>query len=264
MNGDIYDSGTPKYQTAQDIYDAICAMSSGEEIGIISNLFPDVSWENQDYYYTDAGAKLEERWNDKTDGGYEMWLMDVAAWQMTDGDANDFIYECLYREELAKRIGFKKIFIDTVLSGTSSNYGIVAAEFEENLNKLNRFDFNSNYKALGDTLAACGGYSIYYNPYRSLCDAVYKKLRGLKLKDERQLIAESRAMLTAYDDFMYGLKSNQYLYNQQEIMYQKRVAELKANYENVVQALLASAKAQGVALELPTQPVELIDKEISK
>ena len=36
-------------------------MASGEEIGILSELFADVSWDNQDYYYTDNGEKLVEQ-----------------------------------------------------------------------------------------------------------------------------------------------------------------------------------------------------------
>ena len=79
----------------------------------------------------------------------------------------------------------------------------------------------------------------------------------MKLEDEKQLIVESRAMLTAYDDFMFGLRSNQALYNRQESMYQKRVTQLKENYENAVRALLNEAQAQGVVLTLPDEKMKL-------
>ncbi|MCQ5130312.1 hypothetical protein NE562_11625 [Butyricicoccus faecihominis] len=249
-NYDPYDSGIPKYQTAADIYEALQAVASGEEIGILSEMFGDVSWENQDYYYTDNGGKLEERWNDATDYGDKMWLMDVAAWQMTDDDANEWIYEALCNEELAKRIGFKKIFVDTACGGMKSLYDAVAKAFEAELQELNRFDFNSNSTALKNALMQ-NRCTVYVNPYGDLCSAVYKKLKGMRLEDERQLIVESRALCTAYDDFMFGLKSNQYLYNQQEAMYGCKVAQLQGQYDNMVKALLASAQAQGIILNLP-------------
>ncbi|MEG0941951.1 MAG: hypothetical protein RSE64_08650 [Oscillospiraceae bacterium] len=258
MNEDIFDSGTPKYQSATDIYEAIQAMADGEEIGIISEMFTDVSWENQDYYYADNGQKLLERWEKISDYGDKMWLMDVAEWQLTDNDANDWIYQILCNEELAKRIGFKKIFVDTVLCGLPRNYEVVTERFAEELGELDFFDFRVNSGALATVLTSIG-YSIIVNPYVALCSAVFGKLKGLRLDAERQLIAESRAMLTAYDDFMFGLKSNQRLYNQQETMYRTKVAELQAKYENAVKYLLAAAQAQGVVLELPE--VKLLEEE---
>ncbi|MEG2383790.1 MAG: hypothetical protein RSB39_09405 [Oscillospiraceae bacterium] len=258
MNEDIFDNGTPKYQSATDIYEAIQAMADGEEIGIISEMFTDVSWENQDYYYADNGQKLLERWEKISDYGDKMWLMDVAEWQLTDNDANDWIYQILCNEELAKRIGFKKIFVDTVLCGLPRNYEVVTERFAEELGELDFFDFRVNSGALATALTS-SGYSVYLNPYGDLCRTVYGKLKGLRLDAERQLIAESRAMLTAYDDFMFGLKSNQRLYNQQETMYRTKVAELQAKYENAVKYLLAAAQAQGVVLELPE--VKLLEEE---
>ncbi|MEG1158647.1 MAG: hypothetical protein RSD64_04680, partial [Christensenellaceae bacterium] len=220
---DIYNSGTPKYQSPQDIYDAIQTMQSGEEIGIISEMFSDVSWENQDYYYTENGDKLIARWNDMTDCCDKMWLMDIAAWQMTDEDANDWIYQILCNEDLSKRIGFKKMFVDIVLAGMNTSFATVEQTFYDELAEMNYFDFSSNSAALKTAMESVG-ISVYKNPYGELCSAVYKKLKGLRLDDEKQLITESRAMLAAYDDFMFGLKSNQYLYNQQETMYQQKVA----------------------------------------
>ena len=179
-----------------------------------------------------------------------MWLMDIAAWQMDGGDANDWINEALYNDDLAKRIGFKKIFIDTACGGMKSQYDVIAETFEEELQELDRFDFCSNSAALKAALVE-NKCTVYVNPYSDLCGAVYKKLAGMRLDAERQLIAESRAMLTAYDDFMFGLKSNQYLYNQQEVMYRHKVAQLQAKYENAVKGLLAAAQVQGVELTLP-------------
>lgn len=258
---DLFDNvGTPKYKYPQDIYDGLQAMANGEEIGIISEMFKDVSWENQDYYYADNGAKLVERWERITDYGDKMWIMDVAAWQMDKDDANEMMYQILCNDDLAKRIGFKKIFVDKALSGTTSKYESVSEAFAEELSELDRYDFRSNSDALEAALEG-NGYCVIKNMYGELCTDVYNKLRGLRLDEERQLIAESRAMLTAYDDFMYGLKSNQYLYNQQETMYKKRVAALKDSYAMAVRALLLAAKEQGVMLNLPGENILLLEEE---
>lgn len=253
---DIYDNGTPKYEHPQDIYDAVQAMANGEEIGIITEMFPDASWEGQDYYYTDKGFKLQERWEMMTEYGDKMWIMDIAAWQISGGDTNEWMYQILCNEDLAKRIGWKKIFVDTALGGMKCYYDKVAEEFEYNLQELERDGFFENSSALKAALESVG-ITVIRNPYSDLCDALYKKLSGMKLEDEKQLIVESRAMLTAYDDFMFGLRSNQALYNQQETLYQKRVAQLKENYENVVRALLNEAQAQGVVLTLPDEKMKL-------
>lgn len=262
MMDDIFDNGTPKYQSPTDIYDAVQVMASGEEIGIISEMFADVSWENQDYYYTDNGGKLAERWDKATDDGDKMWLMDVAAWQMDGGDANDWMYQILCNDDLAKRIKFKKIFVDTVLSGMAGKFEDVSNAFADELCELDYYDFQQNSAALKSAMESAG-YRVIKNTYGDLCNAIYDKLKGLRLEDERQLIADSRAMLTAYDDFMFGLKSNQYLYNQQETMYQRRVAELQSKYETTVKALLATAQAQGIVLKLPDAPLLIEAAEVS-
>ena len=254
IDGDIFDNGTPKYHSATDIYDALHDMASGEEIGILSDMFTDVSWEGQDYYYTDGGSKLIERWEETTGyGGDKMWLMDVAVWQLDDEDANDWIYEILCNDDLAKRIGFKKIFTDTVLSGMTNQYKDVTAAFAEGLQELDYFDFCENSKVL-ETVLKSFGWQIIVNPYSKLCSAVYDKLKGLRLDMEKQLVTESRAMLTAYDDFMFGLRSNQALYQEQEKMYQNKVALLQEKYENAKRLLLSMAQQQGVVLQLPDAP----------
>jgi len=255
-NGDPFDSGKPKYSSATDIYDALHTMESGEEIGILSEIFSDISWDGQDYYYTDNAGKLVERWDRMTDYGDKMWLMDVAVWQLSDEDANDWIYEILCNDDLAKRIGFKKLFIDNVLSGMNSQYKAVSEAFAEELQELDRFDYYGNCKALEAALPAADWQTIM-NYYRNLTSAVYDKLKGMRLDAEKQLVAESRAMLTGYDDFMFGLRSNQALYTQQEQMYQSKIAMLQEKYESAKQLLLTMAQEQGVVLQLPGAPLML-------
>ncbi|MDD3393921.1 MAG: hypothetical protein PHG19_04685 [Anaerotignum sp.] len=258
-NGDPYDNGTPKYSQPLDIYDALQVMSSGEEIGILADMFSDVSWEGQDYYYTDNGSKLVERWDEITNYSDKMWLMDVAAWQLTDDDANDWIYQILCNDDLAKRIGFKKMFVETVLSGMGNQYKAAVVAFEEELQELDRFGFYENSRALGAALTSIG-YNIIRNPYSDLCSAVYTKLKGLRLDAERQLIVESRAMLTGYDDFMFGLRSNQALYQAQEKMYQNKLTLLQKQYDDAKRLLLSMAQEQGVVLQLPDTQI-LIEED---
>lgn len=257
FEGDPFDAGTPKYSSATDIYDALRQMESGEEIGILSDMFSDVSWEGQDYYYTDNGGKLVERWERIIDYGDKMWLMDVAIWQLSDDDANDWIYQILCNDDLAKRIGFKKLFVDNVLSGMSNHYNAVSEAFTEELQELDRFDYYGNCKALEAALPSIDWQTIM-NYYRRLTSAVYDKLKGLRLDAERRLIVESRAMLTGYDDFMFGLRSNQALYAEQEKMYQNKVALLQEKYESAKRLLLSMAQEQGVVLQLTEAPLLLV------
>ncbi|MEA4831902.1 MAG: hypothetical protein VB118_04705 [Oscillospiraceae bacterium] len=256
-SGDPY-GGTPKYQSATDIYDALREMSSGEEIGILADMFSDVSWEGQDYYYTDNACKLVERWEETTDCGNNIWLMDVAAWQLSDEDANEWIYQILCNDNLAKRIGFKKLFVENVLNGWSDQYKTAAEAYEAELADLDRNDFYWNCRAL-ETVTPSVPWDVITHRYGNLCSAVYAKLKGLRLDEEKQLIVESRAMLTGYDDFMFGLKANQALYQEQEKMYQSKVAQLQGKYEAAKQLLLSIAQKQGVVLQLPDAPLQIAD-----
>lgn len=141
FDGDPFDNGTPKYHSATDIYDALRQMESGEEIGILSDMFSGVSWEGQDYYYTDNAAKLVERWEKITDYGDKMWLMDAAVWQLSDDDANEWMYQILSNDDLAKRIGFKKLFVENMLDGMTSQYKAAAEAFDTELQEFDRQDF---------------------------------------------------------------------------------------------------------------------------
>lgn len=255
MYDDPYESGKPKYHNASDIYEALQVMSAGEEIGILSEIFSDVSWEGQDYYYVDNGGKLVGRWEDVTDCGYKMWQMDVAVWQLTDDDANDWIYEILCNDDLAKRVGFKKLFVDNVLNGIgiSNQYNSVSEAFTEELQELDRFGYYENCKALSAALPSIG-WQIILDSYRNLTSSVYDKLKGLRLDKERQLIVESRAMLTGYDDFMFGLRANQFLHEEQERTYNRRVAELQSAYQDRLKLLFTVAEKLGM---LPALTAEL-------
>lgn len=259
FNGDPYDNGTPKYNTPLEIYDALQEMANGEEINILGQMFTDISWEGQDYYYTDSASDLVEKWDRVTGYCDKMWLMDAAAWQLEDEmDVNNVLPQIVFNEDFGKRIGFRKIFIDTVLGGFSSKYKAVIGAFEDALYNLDRYDFVTNQNVLLTALSAAGC-AVRISPYPELCSAVYDKLKGLRLDTEKQLIIESRAMLTSYDDFMFGLRSNQALYNQQKAIYEDRVAELQSKYDNAVKLLLAAAQEQGVVLRLPEVPLQLIE-----
>lgn len=257
---DIFDTGTPKYHTPEDIYDAICTMASGEEIGILSEMFGDVSWEGQEYYYTDAGQKLQERIEKITDGGYDFLKMQLAAAQMDGIDSNEWIGRAMIDTDLSKRVGFKKSFTECVLGGYVGMYGEVQERFYEAVVHLDRYEFMEMRTALAQAMHDSGlpNWNIDVK-YRDLCSAVYGKIERMILTEERALIAECRAMLTAYDDFMYGLRSNQHLYEYQEQAYKNKVAQLEATYKEKLEALLLIAEKQGVILKLPKVTTILID-----
>ncbi len=130
--------------------------------------------------------------------------------------------------------------------------------YEEELHELDRDGYYNNCRALESVLPGTPWDVIRYR-YSQLCAAVYNKLKGLRLDAEKQLIVESRAMLTGYDDFMFGLKANQALYQEQERLYQGKLAQLQNNYNAAVQQLLAMAQEQGVVLRLPDAPLLLAD-----
>ena len=257
---DIFDTGKPKYQMPEDIYDAVCTMASGEEIGILSDMFGDVSWEGQEYYYTDAGQKLQERIEKITDGGYDFLKLQLAAAQMDGIDSNDWIGRAQLDEELSKRIGFKNLFIDCVLGGYTGMYSAVQERFYDAVSHLDRYDYMDMRTALAQALHDSGlpNWNVEIK-YRDLCRAVYGKIERMKLTEERALIAECRAMLTAYDDFMFGLRSNQQLHEYQEQAYRNKVAQLEAEYREKVEKLLMIAQAQGVTLELPDAEIKLLE-----
>jgi hypothetical protein len=76
------------------------------------------------------------------------------------------------------------------------------------------------------------------------------KLKTVQISKETQLIVECRAHLTSYDDFIFGLRVNQALYERQEQMFKQRLAELKAAYAEKVRQLAIMAENSGLRLEL--------------
>jgi hypothetical protein len=254
MTGDPYDTGTPKYQTAQDIYEALCELTQTEEMSVLSEMFQDVSYDNQEYYYTEKGYALKEKFEELSDYGSKMWLIDLAVTQMelsnNQGEIHDTIFEVLVNPDLAKRIGFKKCFIDHVLWGDKSQYDKIAEAFSEELYELNRFDYSSMVAALYEAGKARDGF-FARSPnaeYNRLCNALRDKIMNLRLSAETQLIVDCRALLFSYDDFIYGLRMNQHLYEQQEHLYRSKVAELKGNYKELVKRLFVVAESKGFAL----------------
>lgn len=246
---DPYDNGTPKYSTATSIYDALCEVENGEEIGILSEMFGDVSWKGQDYYYIDKGSSLKEKFEELTNYGNDMWKIDIAIAQIDGIDSNDMIYEALINDDFSKRIGFKKIFVDTVLGGSSRLYDSIVEEFLESLGDLDAFRFNEmNTKLIGAMTYV--GYSTIYNPYRDLCSKVYDKVAGLRLIEETKLVYECRALLTSYDDFLFGLRANQQLYSTFEQQFNAKMLRLQEEYDSKVNLLLKAAEEQGVNLTL--------------
>ena len=238
---DPFETGIPKYAAAPSIYDALCEMVQTEEMGILSEMFADVSYDGQEYYYTEKGYALKEKFEELSDYGNKMWLMDLAVWQINQTQIHDLVYQALVNSDLAKRLGFKKLFIDKMLGGDRSEYDEITEEYIAELGELNRFDNWEMIKAFNGVMQARGK-TMHATPYPSFCYALREKARGLKLQEETRLIAECRALLTSYDDFMLGLRINQELYKRLEQQYKDKVLQLQASYAEKVRQLCLGAE----------------------
>lgn len=244
---DIFNAGTPKYSTADSIYDALCKLTQTEEAGILGEMFADVSYDGQEYYYTDKGYRLKEKFEELSDYGNKMWLMDLAVWQIDQTDIHDLVFEALINPDLAKRLGFKKLFIDKMLGGDKSGYDEIVEEYLDELRELDRFCNIDMMGAFNKVMQARGkDTSISSSPYPNFAYTVAEKAKGLQLYTETRLIAECRALLTSYDDFMLGLRMNQALYAGLENQYQAKAAALQARYEEMVSRIMLAAKDQGI------------------
>lgn len=258
---DPFEIGVPKYATAATIYDALCELTQTEEMGILSEMFSDVSYDNQGYYYTDKGITLKEKFEELSDYGNKMWLMDLAVWQIDQSEIHDFVYEALINPDLAKRVGFKKLFIDNMLGGDKSGYNEITEEYLNELSELNRFDNYEMIKAFNRVMQARGK-AKYTTPYPSFAYAFSEKVRNLNLQKETQLIVECRALLTSYDDFMLGLRINQALYTRLEGQYKAKVLQLKASYEEIVRQLLQVTADQGIIFK-PIEAIKMLPEKFS-
>ena len=246
---DPFDNGTPKYATAQSIYDGLCELVQTEEMSILSEMFQDVSYENQEYYYTFHGSRLKEQFENMTDYCENMWIMELAIFQIDRTELHDFVWEALHNDDLNKRISFKKLFIEQLLHGNRTQYESVKEAYIHELEDLDRFDYDEMSQAFNRAMQVCGQ-KIYDNPYPRFCRSLYEKISNLRLQKETQLIAECRALLTSYDDFLFGLRANQHLYEQLERQYHNKVLQLQADYAEKLEQLTAAARQQGVTLKI--------------
>jgi len=256
---DPYETGIPKYSTADSIYEALCELTQTEEMSILSEMFADVSYDNQGYYYTDKGCVLKEKFEELSDYGNKIWLMDLAIWQIDQTEIHDLVYEALNNSDLAKRLGFKKLFIDQMLAGDKSDYEDITEEYVAELQDLNRFHNWEMIKAFRRVMEARGK-SMSVTPYPNFAYALCEKVRNLNLQKETQLIVECRALLTSYDDFILGMRMNQALYTRLEEQYKAKVLQLKSNYEEVVRRILLEAQNQGINFE-PIDSIKMLSEE---
>lgn len=249
MNNDPYDTGTPKYKTAQSIYDGLCELTQTEEMSILSEMFSNVSYEGQEYYYTDKGNDLKDKFEELSGYGDKMWILDLAIFQIDEDEIHDIVYEALYNSDLAKRLDFKKLFVEHMLRGDKAHYNEIAEEYLAELQEMNRFYFQGMVGSFIKVMQARGREFYIQPPYGNFCHALGTKARNLHLHKETKLIVECRALLTSYDDFMLGLRMNQALYEAQERQYKEKVAQLHASYEEKVRQLYLTAEKNGLVLD---------------
>ena len=256
---DIYDNGTSKYSSATDIYEKLCAIYQNEEASILGEMFADVSYENQDYYYTDKGMTLKEKFDAVSGFGDKMWLMDLAVsklkasekdpeWPLLD-DLHDIIFEAVVNEDLAKRIGFKQTFVEHLLFGDKILYKQYLEEFEEELRELDRFGWHENNTSWQKVINRNNFYS-WKNGYREFSNKIHSKILNMSLEIEMTCVAECRAFLNSYDDFIFGLKINQGLYEGLEKAFKSKTAQLQERYDKSLKLLHALAVSQGLNINL--------------
>lgn len=250
---DIFDTGTPKYQSPQSIYDGLRELVHGEEISLLSDIFPDVSWERQGYYYQDNGDRLKEKFEKLSDYGDKMWLFEIAVWQLDNGDVNDLIFEALINPDFAKRIGLKKLFVEKLLKGDARDYKAIITEFEDAVRELDRFDRFNMAAAFADVMKPRGRDFIHESPYQTYYTFVWhfcEKAGRIDVRNEVMLVSECRTFLTSYDDFMFGLKVNQALHESLFKAHGASMAKLQSDYDQKVKVLLAAAEKFGLLPEI--------------
>jgi len=254
---DLYgEFGTPKYTTADSIYDALCVLAQSEEWEVLEQIGVDVSYDNQRNIYTDEGAKLKEKYESIAGWSEEhRWKIELAIYQLlideqeypcATPEIHDIVYEALINTDLAKRIGFRKLFIDKMLQGVSSGYEEIVEEYAEILREeYNHFDYWAMRTAFSKLMNERGT-PVTVDYYNNFCNYVHEKVMGCNLAAEKQLVIECRALLCSYDDFIYGLRANQALYESQEQRFRARMAELSAAYEKLFNELMQAAERQGI------------------
>ncbi|PKM74779.1 MAG: hypothetical protein CVU92_04715 [Firmicutes bacterium HGW-Firmicutes-17] len=242
---DPYDQGIPKYSSAQEIYDSLCELVQTEEMSILTEIGVDVSYDQQGYYYTDRGFQLKEKFEELSECGRKMWIMDLAVMRIDQTEIHDVVYSAMADCDLAKRIGFKKLFIDQMLRGDKTDYDEIVDDYLCEVQELNRFDNWNMWTAF--KIAMDGrGLTSSRNQYDEFACKLYDKVQGLKLSNEIELIIASRSHLTAYDDFILGLKMNQALYERQEFQYLAKVALLQESYQAKIDQLYIAADKVGI------------------
>jgi len=228
-------------------------------------MFADVSYENQDYYYTDKGGQLQEKFEKLSAYGENMWLMELADSKLKASehdyprldDLHDIVFEALNNDDLTKKIGFKPLFVKYMLFGETKLYKQFAEEFEEELRELDKFGYYENSQAW-QRVTNRNNFHPSRNGYYDFSNRLHGKILDLPLADEMACIAECRAFVNSYDDFILGLQMNQQLYNSLEKQYQAKVTQLKESYDEKVRLLLTVAQSQGVNLELPVYEPSLL------
>ncbi|GHV36238.1 hypothetical protein FACS1894187_10490 [Synergistales bacterium] len=257
--------GTPKYQTPQDIRDALEVLSEGEEINLLSEMFSDVSQEGQEYYYVDGAYKMREKFDELSDCGRQMWRMDLAIWQMSENrEIHDLVYDALSNSELAKALGFRKLFIEHMLRGDKSLYVNFSEAWRDELSELNRFEYHANWIAFEEVLRGYG--HEHWVPtsgkgYNNFLFVLRKKAEALDLRSETRIIAESRALLNSYDDFILGLKMNKALHDGLEQQYRAKMAALQSAYDEKVKQLTAGTEHVALPDFIDIKPIEVMTKE---
>ena len=178
-----------------------------------------------------------------------MWKFDVAIYKLDVGEIWEIIAEALRNDVLAKRLGLKKMLVEHMLGGDAKTYKQAVEDFNDAISEYDRYDFynfNNTFTVITDRIG------IAYHPahfHRFIYD-VQNKIEKLDVSAEIGFIADCRAHLTSYDDFLHGLRANQALYEMQETAHQNRMLALEKVYAEKLKLVMQAAERTGVLPQL--------------
>ena len=272
MMNDPYGLPSP-YRSEQEMCEAL---NEGEPFAEVWDKLSEMGIDTSDlerkFIYVDKFARLWELWRPYWVGEHDMWLLDLALWQMSFEEGNygeydsvydraDFFFKVLSDEQWQKKIGFKKMFFEILLSGNytevinkiKKNYKNIINEIADKCRDLDRFIDTDIATIFHDHLVI--PYDVSRRNFWGFFNNTMYKLQRLELHPEKILIAETKAVLTSFDDFVMGLEANQALSSYMEI---KNIRlEYQKQFEKHLAYIYASAEAQGVELQLQYDVGEL-------
>jgi len=276
---DLYgEFGELKYQSMDSIVEGLQEIvQTLEERSILSEMFADVSYENEGYYYNDKARSLLDKiayekgcnsWDYEPNPLFELALLKMRMMKdeygdrrwLTKKERKDLAFLALHESDVAIKLGLHKLLAEKY-DLTPKEVKRLMTEWHEAWHEASEFygDFHLGI-IRGFIEKLKPNYLIgrrLVHPYE-IFNILECKVTSCNIDPELlTTAAECQSFLFSYEDFIQGLRANQALYNYQQTQYNQKLAELQAAYAEQVKLLYNAAAAQGVVLELPGEVVAL-------